>query len=232
MRGLPVLILLRPEFFRAQAWTPAPWIGSRKPAYSASATVRHGLFLSDDADGPLATSSTYARKSPTPSGWSSRAEYIVVAAERRLDVVPDGQVDIMCDATSVIMTRRERVDFRCRLIDGASVLTRIGQALRRTRRTYLANRSACWRVRPLAGCVDPWTVSASRPRLSRSAITAPARSWYEADKIDAYFADRGIIAAMLRRGGRPGELGKQYFSYETYALVLPRDDGPFRLLVD
>ena len=53
------------------------------------------------------------------------------------------------------------------------------------------------------------------------------------DKIDAYFADRGIIAAMLYEGGRPGfELSQQYFSYETYALALPRDDGAFRLLVD
>ena len=53
------------------------------------------------------------------------------------------------------------------------------------------------------------------------------------DKIDAYFADRGIILAILQEGGRPGfEVSRQYFSYETYALALPRDDGAFRLLVD
>ena len=34
-------------------------------------------------------------------------------------------------------------------------------------------------------------------------------------------------------GGWPGfEVSKSYFSYETYALALPRDDGAFRLLVD
>ena len=38
---------------------------------------------------------------------------------------------------------------------------------------------------------------------------------------------------MLREGGRPGlEISRQYFSYETYALALPRDDGAFRLVVD
>jgi ABC-type amino acid transport substrate-binding protein len=52
-------------------------------------------------------------------------------------------------------------------------------------------------------------------------------------KLDAYMADRNILAAMLRAGGRPGfELSKRYFSYETYALALPRDDSAFRLLVD
>jgi ABC-type amino acid transport substrate-binding protein len=53
------------------------------------------------------------------------------------------------------------------------------------------------------------------------------------DKVDIYFADRGIIAAIVREGGRPGfELSRQYFSYETFAMALPRDDGAFRLLVD
>jgi ABC-type amino acid transport substrate-binding protein len=53
------------------------------------------------------------------------------------------------------------------------------------------------------------------------------------DKIDAYFADRGIVMGILQEGGWPGfEVAKSYFSYETYALALPRDDGAFRLLVD
>jgi ABC-type amino acid transport substrate-binding protein len=55
----------------------------------------------------------------------------------------------------------------------------------------------------------------------------------EEDKLDAYFADRAIIQAMLNEGVRPGfVLGKQYFSYETHALALPRGDETFRLLVD
>ena len=52
------------------------------------------------------------------------------------------------------------------------------------------------------------------------------------DKLDIYFADRGILAAK-RSGDRPGfELSKQLFSYETYALALPRDNSAFRLAVD
>jgi ABC-type amino acid transport substrate-binding protein len=55
----------------------------------------------------------------------------------------------------------------------------------------------------------------------------------EQDKLDAYFADRAIIAALLYEGSRPGfALSKQYFSYETHALALPRGDEEFRLLVD
>ena len=73
----------------------------------------------------------------------------------------------------------------------------------------------------------------SRRPSSRFATIATACELVEDDKLDAYVADRGILAAMLREGGRPGfELSKQYFSYETYALALPRDDSAFRLLVD
>ena len=55
----------------------------------------------------------------------------------------------------------------------------------------------------------------------------------EDDKVDAYFADRAIISAILYEGTRPGfALSKQYFSYETHGLALPRGDDAFRLLVD
>ena len=55
----------------------------------------------------------------------------------------------------------------------------------------------------------------------------------EDTEVDAYIADHSILAAMLRQGARPGfELSKRYFSYETYALAIPRDDSAFRLMVD
>ena len=60
---------------------------------------------------------------------------------------------------------------------------------------------------------DRWASSASRQRSFRSATTAPASIFCPSDKIDAYFADRAIIAAILNEGGRPGfQLSKQYFS--------------------
>jgi polar amino acid transport system substrate-binding protein/glutamate/aspartate transport system substrate-binding protein len=53
-------------------------------------------------------------------------------------------------------------------------------------------------------------------------------------KLDAYFADRAILAYLYARRdrGQNFRLGKRYFSYETYGLALQLGDAPFRLLID
>ena len=54
-----------------------------------------------------------------------------------------------------------------------------------------------------------------------------------ADGIDAYFGDRAILTAFLVQEALPGfRVARQYFSLETYALALPRNDSAYRLLVD
>jgi ABC-type amino acid transport substrate-binding protein len=134
----------------------------------------------------------------------------------------------------VTFSRRELVDFSLpTYLDGASVLSRISKPVRRFE--DLVGK----RVGVLGGTTSEQTLRQSIEQLGlRAEILAVGdhrsglnQLW--ADTLDAYFADRGIIAAMLYEGGRPGfELSRQYFSYETYALALPRNDGAFRLFVD
>ncbi len=163
-----------------------------------------------------------------------RFEYVVVPADRRFEPVRDGTVDILCDPSSVTLPRREMVDFSLpTFLDGASVLYRQNRPVQRFE--DMANR----RIGVLGGTTTEQVLRRSLDDLGIKATIAPARDHragidlLQGDKIDAYFADRAIIAAILREGGRPGfQLSKQYFSYETYALALPRDDGAFRLLVD
>jgi polar amino acid transport system substrate-binding protein/glutamate/aspartate transport system substrate-binding protein len=66
--------------------------------------------------------------------------------------------------------------------------------------------------------------AASAGTLERVKETGVFRIGYRADARAYSYQDNR---------GRPGfELSKRYFSYETYALALPRDDSAFRLLVD
>jgi ABC-type amino acid transport substrate-binding protein len=167
-------------------------------------------------------------------GPKVRVEYVLVSAAERFQAVRDGRIDILCDPSSMTMPRRELVDFSLpTFLDGASVLARTSKPVQRFE--DLAGR----RVGVLAATTTEQTLRKSLAELKLKADVVPVRDhragldllW--ADKLDAYFADRAIIAAMIHEGGRPGfELSKQYFSYETYALALPRDDGAFRLLVD
>jgi ABC-type amino acid transport substrate-binding protein len=167
-------------------------------------------------------------------GPNINPQFVRVPAVQRFESVSDGRVDILCDPSSVTMPRREIVDFSLpTYFDGAGVIFRSGKPVGRF------EDFAGKRIGVLEGTTTEQTLRTSLGELNIEAAIVTVREhgaglnllWD--DKLDIYFADRGIIAAILREGGRPGfELGRQYFSYETYALALPRDDGAFRLLVD
>jgi ABC-type amino acid transport substrate-binding protein len=163
-----------------------------------------------------------------------RLQFVVVPADKRFEAVRDGNVDILCDPSSVTMQRREMVDFSLpTFIEGAGVISRIGKPIN------VFEDFAGKKVGVLAGTTSEATLRKSLGDLKLTTTVVPVKDHragidlLSENQIDAYFADRGILAGMLREGGRPGfQISKRYFSYETYALALPRDDGAFRLLVD
>jgi ABC-type amino acid transport substrate-binding protein len=167
-------------------------------------------------------------------GPNIRAEFVLVPADQRFEAVRDGRADILCDPSSVTLARREMVDFSLpTFLDGAGVLSRTSKPVR------VFEDFAGKRIGVLEGTTTERTLRASLTELNLTAGILPVRdhragfSLLSDDKIDAYFADRGIVMGILQEGGWPGfEVSRSYFSYETYALALPRDDGAFRLLVD
>jgi ABC-type amino acid transport substrate-binding protein len=167
-------------------------------------------------------------------GPNVRTDFVQVAADQRFEAVREGRADILCDPSSVTLARREMVDFSLpTFLDGAGVLSRISKPVR------VFEDFAGKRIGVLEGTTTERTLRASLADLNLTATIMPVRdhragfALLSDDKIDAYFADRGIVTGILQEGGWPGfEVSKSYFSYETYALALPRDDGAFRLLVD
>lgn len=168
------------------------------------------------------------------AGGAVRVQYVLVQADERFAAVHDGRIDMLCDPSSVTLARRELVDFSIpTFLDGASAMFRNGEPVQRY------EDFAGKRVGVLAGTTTEHRLRSSLAALGVSADIVTVKdhragvALLDANKIDTYFADRAIIAAMLRDGSRPGlQLSKRYFSYETYALALPRGDSEFRLLVD
>lgn len=167
-------------------------------------------------------------------GGDIRIAYHLVAAEGRFEAVRSGTADLLCDPSSITLARREIVDFSLpTFLDGASVMFRDSQPIERYE--DLAGR----RVGVLRGTT---TEAVLRTALAQLGIAVEITTVGDhrdgidllaADRLDAYFGDRAILASFLRREGLPGfRIGRHYFSYETYAIALPRDDSAFRLLVD
>ncbi|GAU86361.1 amino acid ABC transporter substrate-binding protein [Bosea sp. BIWAKO-01] len=163
-----------------------------------------------------------------------KIDYVEVSSTARLEALRDGKIDILCDPTSMTMSRRAMVDFSLpTFIDGAGVLHRTNEL---TRLEDLRGK----KVGVLRGTTTEEVLRATLTQLGIEAEIVPMVAHPDgvrslaAGKIDAYFADRGILSYhLLNSENRSGmKLSDQYFTFETYALALPRGDEKLRLLVD
>ena len=159
-----------------------------------------------------------------------------VDSESRIADVVSRKIDAECGSTTVTLSRMERVDFSVPIfVDGGSALVRAG-------------RDAPTTVAGLAGkriAVMPSTTTETglRRALSVAGVAAtivPVKDGAEGvaallgGKVDAYASDRMLLAQLRLADAKAGELAflENDFSYEPYAIVLPRDDPDFRLLAN
>jgi ABC-type amino acid transport substrate-binding protein len=163
-----------------------------------------------------------------------KVEYVAVTAEDRFDAVKSGRVDLLCEATTVTLARRELVDFSLMtFIDGASVMVRSDGP-----QSFKA--LAGHKIGVRAGTTTEAALGRTLTDLGVAAEMVPVADHKDGVKrlaggeLAAYFADRMILTALFLEAGSPANLriSKEHFSREPYALALARGDDEFRLLVD
>ncbi|TDQ80862.1 amino acid ABC transporter substrate-binding protein (PAAT family) [Dongia mobilis] len=161
-------------------------------------------------------------------------EYVPVTAENRFDAIADGKADLLCEATTATLARREKVDFSVpTFMSGAGLIIRPDGP----QDIYgLAGKKV--------GVLDGTTTEDSlRITLEREKITAdvvPVGSHLdglaalERGETDAYFADRTILLFLMGKNVEPGKLliADNFLSIEPYALAMKRGDDDMRLAVD
>jgi len=161
--------------------------------------------------------------------------YVLVDAQNRFAALRDGAVDIVCDSSSITMERREIVGFSLpTFIDGASLLCRAREDLL----TFESLDQK--RVGAVAGTTSETLLRKAVAGLGINASITTVKDYPAGldhlldQKLDAFLGDRSILASVVkdRWPGSGLRLSKSYFSYEIYALALPKDDEAFRLLVD
>jgi len=163
-------------------------------------------------------------------------EYVpLIAPGDRVRAVAGGEVDIECGASTVTLGRREKVDFSLlTLITGASSLSLKKSGIR---------SNADLNGRRVAVLTDTTSEVMLARFLEANEFTARVRpvsshreglALLDDGEVDAYVSDQTILVGHLIRAARPGDysLAQDLFSYEPYALMLPRDDAAFRLVVD
>ncbi len=179
-------------------------------------------------------------------------EFLPVSTEDRFSAVADGEVDILCGASTVTLARREIVAFSIPIF-----LTGVSPLLRADAPPFLRNTLA--RLEPaLPPRVALFQAFSDRKFGVRSNTTA--EEWLRESittlssnaelvtvdshdegvnmvldrDLDAYFADRAILLGSVLASEAPTDLvvGERFFTQEPYGLALTKGDEDFRLLVD
>jgi polar amino acid transport system substrate-binding protein/glutamate/aspartate transport system substrate-binding protein len=160
--------------------------------------------------------------------------YVAVTAADRFAATQQHKADLLCEATSATLSRRELVDVSiATFVDGTGLIIRADGP-------HDLKAMGGLKIGVLEGTT---TEQALREALQKTGISVdviPVKSHGEGlamlddGKISAYFADLSILGSLIKDSKAPDKLmlAENYLSVEPYALVLPPGDEEFRLAVD
>ncbi len=160
----------------------------------------------------------------------------LVSMQDRLNAVAQGDVDIECGATTVTLSRRERVDFTLMtFITGSAVLSRKAAPIA---------SAADLAGKVIAVMPDTTTEAVLREfaevnetglKLALVETHGEGMSLLNAGKVDGFASDRAMLIGQVftdENARNEYEMTRSVLSFEPYALMIPRGDTRFRLAAD
>ena len=163
-----------------------------------------------------------------------RVDWVAVDSDTRLDAVASGKVDAECGTTTISLSRMERVDFSVPIfVDGATLVVPGGSPVRRI--ADLAGKRVAvikgtTTERALLGALEVADTTVTLvPVTAATAGVAALRD----GRADAFASDRMVLTQLAAASGDASlRLLQDDFSFEPYAIVVPRNDPDFRLAVN
>lgn len=164
-----------------------------------------------------------------------KIEWVPLTARSRLKAVADGKVAMECGMTSVTMARQKEVDFSNLIfVDGGNMLLREDSALHRA--TDLSGKKVAVQGGTTTEQVLRNSLKARTVEAEIVLVKTPAEglALVEDGKVAAYAGDRIALLVLAKRARDPSKLMvlEQDYSYEPYAITLPRGDAGLRLAVN
>ena len=164
-----------------------------------------------------------------------KVTFVPLKTEERIDAIVNNKADIECGATTITLSRSEKVDFTAMtFVTGGSVLSLDGSGIDAVAK--LAGKS-------VAVVTGTTSQTALKTYLENNLIDAKmvtvanredALKQLQAKQVDAFASDQAVIIGLLMQAPDPGiyAISRDLFSYEPYALVVRRNDADFRLVAN
>ena len=153
----------------------------------------------------------------------------------RMDAIVNNRADIECGATTITLSRAEKVDFTLMtFVTGGGLLTLANSGI-----DSLGNLSGK-SVAVVAGTTSQTALQKylQKNLIDAKVVVVPDRAegmkQLQAKKVDALASDQVVLIGEILTAGDPKaySLGRDLFSFEPYGLVVRRNDADFRLVAN
>ncbi len=164
-----------------------------------------------------------------------KVTFVPLTSADRLDAIVKNKADIECGATTVTLSRAEKVDFTLMtFVTGGSLLSLASSSVNAL--SDAAGKS----VTVVAGTTSE---AALRNAITKNLIDAKvvavasreeAMKQLDAGQVAAFASDQIVLIGQIMQAADPKKysLSRELFSFEPYAFVVRRDDSEFRLVAN
>jgi len=161
-----------------------------------------------------------------------KTTFVPLTSEDRMDAIVNNKADIECGATTITLSRGEKVDFTLMtFVTGGGLLTLADSGI-----DSLAGLTG----KSVAVVTGTTSQTALQRYLQKNLIDAKvvavadrgeAMKALQAKKVDGFASDQIVLIGEILRSGDPRayHLAGDVFSFEPYGLVVRRNDADFRL---
>jgi len=160
----------------------------------------------------------------------------LVTMEERLSAIENGDIDIECGATTVTLSRRERVDFTLMtFITGSAVLSRKSSPLDGVDDLDGAKIAVLRGTTTEDVMRTVIEVNGFNIKLKLISSHDEGMQLLNAGKVSGYASDRAMLIGQVFRNENASNeyaLTRSALSFEPYAFMIPRGDTEFRLVAD
>jgi ABC-type amino acid transport substrate-binding protein len=164
-----------------------------------------------------------------------KSDWVPLDADNRLDAVASGRVDIECGTTTISLSRYEKVDFSLPIfIDGGSVLVEDASKVERLADLDGKRIALIPGTTTEAALKRQFEIFGVKPQLIPVKDGAEGVRTLTQGKVEGFASDRIVLIGLRSTAAEPEKLRllDTDFSFESYALVVRRDDPDFRLAVN
>ncbi|MDX1541515.1 MAG: amino acid ABC transporter substrate-binding protein [Geminicoccaceae bacterium] len=164
-----------------------------------------------------------------------RVRMVPVNPQTRIPLLANGTIDIECGSTTNNLTRQQQVDYSpITFITGTQLLVKKDSGIEEIEDLEgkaIAVAQGTTNERAVKGTIEEKGLDVDVLNVKDHAEGFLA---LQTDRVDAYSTDHVLLHGLVSKAKNPDDYAVvgRFLSYDPYALMVPRDDSAFRLVVN